>query len=145
MLCITLETLISDFLWVSSPGNPRKEMGGWEEREGLKSQNLSYVCFCWGSQRPLAATTTGLPDVFLKKISDEQSLQPGPSLSPSRRCWDTRPPPASLSSRSSSHPESRAHTEPLARPLRDIQPKEDWEGWRHGGRCERKRSKGINV
>lgn len=81
MLCITLETLTSDFLWVSSPGNPPKEMGGWEEREGLKSQNLSYVCFCWGSQRPLAATTTGLPSVFLKKIFDEQSLQPGLSLS----------------------------------------------------------------
>lgn len=81
MLCISLETLTSDFLWVYSPGNPRQEMGGWEEREGLKSQNLSYVCFHWGSQRPLAATTTGLSNVFLKKIFDEQCLQPGPSFS----------------------------------------------------------------
>ena len=76
-------------------------------------------------------------------MSSASSLAP-PSLG-HRRCWDIRPPPASLRNCSSSHPESRAHTMPLARPLRDTQPEEGWEGWRLGGRPEKKRSQGINV
>ncbi|XP_040088704.1 patatin-like phospholipase domain-containing protein 5 [Oryx dammah] len=86
-----------------------------------------------------------MQDLLRSLALEVYSRTKDPLLRLVRRCWDTRPPPASLRSCFPSHPESRAHTVPLARPLRDTQPEEDWEGWRHGGRCERKRSKGINV